>query len=99
MKKSIITIVMLVIFCWANLCFAAADPFSDVPAKHWAYAAVNQLANAGIVNGYGDGTFRGDRIMSRFEMAMIVGNAMTKADKVDAENKALINKLATEFAG
>ena len=40
---------------------AAANPFSDVPRDHWAYDAVTQLAADGVVEGYGDGTFRGDR--------------------------------------
>jgi len=72
--------------------------FSDVPAKSWAYNAVTTLAKSGIVDGYGDGTFRGDKTMTRYEMAQIVANAMTKVDKADAANKAIIDKLAVEFA-
>jgi hypothetical protein len=99
-KKSFFVMLLFFFsFCSVNIVSAAPDPFSDVPANHWAYDAVNKLAKAGIVNGYGDGTFRGGRIVSRFEMAMIVGNAMTKYDNADAENKVLIKKLATEFAG
>ena len=41
--------------------FAAANPFEDVPADHWAYDAVAQLAADGVIEGYGDGTYRGDR--------------------------------------
>jgi hypothetical protein len=98
MRKGLIAKVVVGIFCCANLVYAAADPFSDVPAKHWAYDAVNKLAKAGIVTGDGDGAFRGDRTMTRYEMAQIVANAMTKSDKADAENKALISKLTNEFA-
>lgn len=76
---------------------ASADTFSDIPAKHWSYAAVQQLSKAGIVDGYGDGTFRGDRTMTRYEMAQIVANAMTKVDKADAQQKAMIDKLAQEY--
>ena len=47
----------------------AANPFSDVPAGHWAYAAVAKLAAAGVVDGYPDGTYKGDRTMTRYEMA------------------------------
>lgn len=76
----------------------ANNPFVDVPAKHWSYDSVNKLAKAGIVDGYGDGTFRGDKNMTRYEMAQIVAKAMTKLDKADAEQKAMINKLSAEYA-
>ena len=68
----------------------AANPFSDVPAGHWAYDSVNKLAAAGIVDGYGNGTFGGDRLMTRYEMAQIVAKAMAKGANVD--------RLAAEFA-
>lgn len=82
----------------ASTTFAAANPFVDVPAKHWAYDAVTKLAQAGIVDGYGDGTFRGDKTITRYEMAQIVAKAMTKSDKADATQKAAIDKLAVEFS-
>lgn len=69
----------------------AANPFSDVPAGHWAYEAVNKLAAEGVVEGYPDGTYGGDRLMTRYEMAQIVAKAMAKGANVD--------KLAAEFAG
>jgi hypothetical protein len=75
---------------------AFANPFSDVPAKHWSYDAVNKLAQAGIVEGYGDGTFRGDKTVTRYEMAQIVANAMTKS--LNADQKATVEKLEKEFA-
>ncbi len=46
--------------------FAAANPFEDVPADHWAYDAVAQLAADGVIEGYGDGTYRGDREITRY---------------------------------
>ena len=76
----------------------AANPFSDVEAKHWAYDSVAKLAKAGIIDGYGDGTFRGDRTMTRYEMAQIVAKAMARSDKANAEQKAMINKLSAEFS-
>ena len=45
----------------------AANPFSDLPTGHWAYGAVAKLAAAGVVDGYPDGTFQGDRTMTRYE--------------------------------
>ena len=68
----------------------AANPFSDVPAGHWAYDAVNKLAAEGVVDGYPDGTYGGDKLMTRYEMAQIVAKAMAKGANVD--------KLAAEFA-
>ena len=68
----------------------AANPFSDVPAGHWAYDSVNKLAAAGVVDGYPDGTYGGDKLMTRYEMAQIVAKAMAKGANVD--------KLAAEFA-
>ena len=75
---------------------AFANPFADVPAKHWAYDSVNKLAQAGIVDGYGDGTFRGDKTMTRYEMATIVSKVMTKS--LSADQKATVDKLSKEFA-
>lgn len=68
----------------------AANPFSDVPAGHWAYDAVNKLAAEGVVEGYPDGTYGGDRLMTRYEMAQIVAKAMAKGANAD--------RLAAEFA-
>ena len=68
----------------------AANPFSDVPAGHWAYDSVNKLAAEGVIDGYPDGTYGGDKLMTRYEMAQIVAKAMAKGANVD--------KLAAEFA-
>jgi len=73
------------ILCFASTVFAG--PFADVPARNWAYDAVNQLAKAGIVEGYGDQTFRGDKTITRYEMAIIVAKAMEHADKADSTYK------------
>lgn len=75
----------------------AANPFTDVPAKHWAYESVSKLQKAGIVEGYSNGQFGGEKSMTRYEMAIVVAKAMTKLEKADAEQKASINKLAAEF--
>ena len=76
----------------------AANPFADVTPQDWAYQAVSQLASQGIVNGYPDGTFKGQHNITRFEMAQMVAKAMTRQDRVDAEQNAIINRLANEFA-
>ena len=76
----------------------AANPFSDVTPDSWAYQAVSQLANAGIVNGYPDGTFKGQNNITRYEMAQMVAKAMANQDRANAEQQAMINRLADEFS-
>jgi hypothetical protein len=97
-KKLVASLAAAMVLGVAGTSFAAANPFSDVPAKHWSYGAVTQLENAGILEGYGDGTFRGDKTISRYEMAIIVAKAMSKIDKADAADKALIEKLEAEYS-
>ena len=76
----------------------AANPFSDVTPQDWAYQAVAQLASQGIVNGYPDGTFQGQTNITRYEMAQMVAKALVRQDRVDAEQNAIINRLANEFS-
>ena len=64
----------------AGTTFAASNPFSDVPAGHWAYDAVAQLAQDGVIDGYGDNTFQGDKNITRYEMAQMVAKAMAKTN-------------------
>jgi len=100
MKKQVVaSLAAAMVLGVAGTSFAAvSNPFVDVPAKSWAYDAVTQLAKAGIVDGYGDGKFQGDKTITRYEMAQIVARAMAKEDKADAKQKAVIDKLAVEFA-
>ena len=88
MKKSLVLAMAMALGVTASA--YAANPFSDVPAGHWAYDSVAELAAAGVVDGYGDGTFGGDKLMTRYEMAQIVAKAMA--------NGANVDKLAAEFA-
>ena len=81
----------------ASTTFAAANPFSDVPADSWAYDAVTTLANDGVIDGFPDGTYQGQKTMTRYEMAQITARAMAKTDLQKAD-KALVDKLAAEFA-
>ena len=99
MKKTLVSaLTTALVVGAASTTFAAANPFADVPADHWAYDAVAQLVQDGIINGYGNGTYVGDQNMSRYEMAQIVAKAMAKSDAADNNNKALIDKLAAEFS-
>ena len=88
MKKSLVLAMAMALGVTASA--YAANPFSDVPAGHWAYDSINKLATAGVIEGYGDTTFGGDKLMTRYEMAQIVAKAMAKGANVD--------KLAAEFA-
>jgi hypothetical protein len=97
-KKLVASLAAAMVLSVAGTSFAAANPFSDVPAKSWAYDAVMNLTQAGIVDGYGDGTFKGDKLMTRYEMAQIVAKAMAHTDRADAMQKAEINRLAVEFS-
>ena len=80
----------------------AANPFSDVPTNHWAYDSVTKLAKAGIVEGYEDGGYRGDRTMTRYEMAQVIARALatqkTSGGISDGTSKAELDKLSVEFA-
>lgn len=96
MKKSLIVTLALV-FVLGIAGTAFANPYSDVPAGHWAYKAVNDLTKAGVVEGY-QGKYHGNDNMTRYEMAAITARAMAKADKADAATKATIDKLAVEFS-
>ena len=58
--------------------------FPDVPENHWAYEAVATMAKSGLVKGYPDGEFKGDRSMTRYEFAQIVYNAIQAGAEVDA---------------
>ena len=71
MRKVWITLIAMVIF-FAFTVPAFAGAFSDVPSDHWAYRAVNQLQQEGIIVGYPDGSFKGDNLFTRYEMAMVV---------------------------
>ncbi len=76
----------------------AANPFSDVSQDDWAYQAVSDLSVQGVVEGYPDGTFKGERNMTRYELAQIVARMLAKEDQLNAEQQATLNKLAAEFA-
>lgn len=88
MKKTLLLTAVMAL--GVNAGVYAANPFSDVLAGHWAYDAVNKLAAEGVVEGYQDGTYGGDRLMTRYEMAQITAKAMAKGANAD--------RLAAEFA-
>ena len=79
-------------------CAFAANPFVDVPTDSWAYKSVVELADAGIIQGVDGSYFQGDRNITRYEAAEMTAKAMAHMDKASVEQRALINKLADEYA-
>ena len=96
MKKSVALLMTTLMMGAASTTFAAANPFSDVPRGHWAYDAVTQLAADGVIEGYGDGTFLGNRNITRYEMAQMVAKALARNPQ--GADRAALDRLSAEFA-
>lgn len=97
-KKTLVSAVLsATIMGTASVTMAAENMFSDVPLDHWAYDAVNKLAEDGIIDGYGDTNFGGDKPITRYEMAQLVEKAMQNQENARAVDKAAIEKLQKEF--
>ena len=94
MKKSVAAALAAAVVVGASsTSFAATNPFSEVPAGHWAYQAVTSLAESGIVEGYGDGTYRGERQITRYEMAQMIAKALARTDEMfDREARQYENR-------
>ena len=75
--------------------------FPDVPKNHWAYDYVTKLAKAGIVEGYEDGEFKGNRMMSRYEFAALLYRAINAgaASNPELNRDGTLDKLVEEFNG
>ena len=97
-KKTLVSAVLAAtIMGTASVTMAAENMFSDVPLDHWAYDAVNKLAEDGIIDGYGDTNFGGDKPITRYEMAQLVEKAMQNQENARSVDKAAIEKLQKEF--
>lgn len=97
-KKALIAAILAATTLSTATAFAAENPFNDVPADHWSYDALAMLAKDGVIEGYGDGTFQGDKLMNRYEMAEIVAKAAEKYGTAALKDKGVINKLEREYA-
>ena len=97
MNKKLSMSIAAFIIATTSSVFAAENPFVDVPTNHWSFQAVAQLAADGVIEGYGDGSFRGDAHITRFEMAQMIAKAMAKSN-VSATDKATLDKLSAEYA-
>ena len=97
-KKIMIAVASALMVSSVPALAASSDQlFNDVPVDHCAYGAVEQLAKDGILTGYSDKSFQGDKTITRYEMAQMVANARTHMKKADAPDQELINKLSDEF--
>ncbi|MBP2653974.1 MAG: S-layer y domain protein [Firmicutes bacterium] len=94
-KQLIVTLMLVFLVGITGTAFAAANPFGDVPANHWSYSAVGKLVKDGIID---SSNFNGDKTITRYEMAQLVARGVWNAEKANAEDKALINKLSAEFS-
>ena len=88
----------------ATAAIATANPFSDVPASHWAYDAVNSMAEKGIVQGFPDGTFKGKQNVTRYQLAMITAKMIANVEQMGGNGSVsktdlqTLEKLTVEFA-
>jgi hypothetical protein len=80
MKKVALSIAALLVLAVVSPAFS--QPFADVPTDHWAFDAIAELAAKGLVEGYPDGTFKGDRAMTRYEMAMVVARILARVEAI-----------------
>src|SRR5215467_12927105 len=83
-----IAVVAAAAVMFAMVAPAFAQPFADVPTNHWAYDAIAELAAKGLVEGYPDGTFKGDRAMTRYEMAMVVARLLARIESIQIPTPA-----------
>lgn len=95
-KKTLAILAGLTIGMSGSAFAASADSFTDVPKDHWAYQALDYLAQEGVIDGMGDSTFQGGRTMTRYEMASIVAKAMQKNPQ-SIGDQAVLEKLEGEF--
>ena len=96
MKKMLAVVAAAALVAIAAPAFAA-NPFSDVPMNHWAYDAVAQLTSRGVISGYPDGTFKGNKAMTRYEIASIIARSLANAEYATKEDMERLKALVVEF--
>lgn len=98
MKHTILKAAVCTFFAGAAITASAANPFSDVESNSWAYEAVASLSDRNIIEGYPDGTFRGNKHITRYELAQITAHLLAKKDSLTAEQQSIVDKLSREYA-
>lgn len=99
MNHCLLKTTLAALFAATAFTVSAANPFADVDTSSWAYQAVSQLSDQGVVDGYPDGTFKGDKNVSRYELAQIIARLMAKEESLNDSQKAAVRKLSAEYAG
>jgi hypothetical protein len=95
-------VLAVAVMIWVSATFgllrgaAFATPLADVPANHWAYQYIQSLAADGVIDGYPDGAFKGDRPLTRYEMAAIVARAVAKVQAGQVNGATLASKADLE---
>lgn len=87
---------MVLVLIFSGTVFAAT--LEEVPAGHWAYSSAAKLSAAGIIKGYGADTFQGDKVLTRYEFAIITAKALINQENATDEQVIEIAKLQTEFS-
>lgn len=98
MRHTILRAAVCAFFAGAAMTASAANPFSDVESDSWAYEAVASLSDRNIIEGYPDGTFRGNKHITRYELAQITARLLAKKDSLTAEQQFIVDKLSREYA-
>ena len=98
MRHTILRAAACAFFAGAAMTASAANPFSDVESDSWAYEAVASLSDRNIIEGYPDGTFRGNKHITRYELAQITARLLAKKDSLTAEQQSIVDKLSREYA-
>lgn len=97
MKHAFLKAAIAACFACAAVTASAANPFTDVSSDDWAYQAVASLSDEGVIDGYPDGTFRGDKHVTRYEIAQIVARLMAKEDSLNASQQETLAKLSAQY--
>lgn len=98
MRHCLLKTTLAAFFAATAFTVSAANPFADVDTSSWAYQAVSQLSDQGVVDGYPDGTFKGDKNVSRYELAQIIARLMAKEESLNDSQKATVQRLSAEYA-
>lgn len=97
MKHRLLKAAAAVVFTCAAFHVQAANPFTDVDTNSWAYQAVSKLSAENVVEGYPDGTFRGEKNISHYEVAQIIARLVARKDSLTADQQATVDKLAQSY--
>lgn len=97
MRKTAAALCFTGIMSISQLAFGSPNPFADINPEHWSYQTTKQLVQAGLVDDYTNSMFTKNKRIARYALVQLVGQAVYRIDEATPEQKALIEKLATEY--